>query len=52
MGIKWHDNTLADVSVQLNGNVVASHADLQQRAGSQVRGVEWDFAIEFNMAAA
>ena len=52
LGVKWGENTLFDVSVQLNGNVVASHADLQQPAGSQVRGIAWDFAVEFNMVAA
>ena len=49
LGVKWGENTLFDVSVQLNGNVIASHVDAQQPAGSQVRGIAWDFAVEFNM---
>ena len=52
LGVKWGENTLYDVTVELNGDVVGSHVERQQPAGSQPRGIVWDFAVEFNMAAA
>ena len=52
LGVKWGDRTLYNVEVELNGNVVGSHVELQQPAGSQPRGIVWDFSLEFNMRAA
>ena len=52
LGVKWGENTLYDVVVELNGDVVASHVELQQPAGSQALGIVWDFSVEFNMVAA
>jgi hypothetical protein len=50
LGVKWGENTLYDVTVELNGVVIGSHVELQQPAGSQARGIVWDFALEFALA--
>src|ERR1044071_5555014 len=39
LGVKWGQNTLYDVVVELNGDIVDSHVELQQPAGSQPRGI-------------
>ena len=52
VGVKWGENTLYNVTVEINGNVVGSHVELQQPAGSQARGIVWDFSVEFSMLAA
>ena len=49
LGVKWGGNTLYDVTVELNGNSVGSHVELQQPAGSQPMGIVWDFSVEFVM---
>lgn len=49
VGVKWGENYLYDVRVELNGSAIASHVELQQPAGSHGMGVVWDFAVEFNM---
>ena len=49
LGVNWGDNYLYDVRVELNGNAIASHVELNQPAGSRPRGIVWDFAVEFNM---
>ena len=51
VGVKWGENTLYNVTIEINGNIVASHVELQQPAGSQARGIVWDFSVEFNMLA-
>ncbi len=51
LGVKWGENTLFNVTVEVNGNIVGSHVELQQPAGSQPRGIMWDFSVEFNMVS-
>jgi hypothetical protein len=52
LGVKWGQNYLYDVKIDVNGNTVASHVEQQQPAGSNPMGVVWDFAVEFDMISA
>ncbi len=50
LGVRWGATYyLYDVRVEVNGNTVASHVELNQPAGSQPMGIVWDFAVEFNV---
>jgi hypothetical protein len=52
LGAKWGESHRFNVTVEINGNVVASHVELLQPVGAHARGVVWDFSVEFNMVAA
>ena len=49
VGVKWGTNYLYNVTVDLNGDTVASHVDQQPPAGSNPMGIVWDFSVEFEM---
>ncbi len=49
LGVRWAASFNFDVSVEVNGNVVASHIEPTQTSGKNSNGIVWDFSVEFNL---